>query len=286
MNKGRSRKALVNKRCLAPFGRTVLFTVSFVAIAVVSTRAADPSTTNGSRISPNQSVSIEMGKPKASSELSSDQSPGADAGSAEAEKATPSAPTELVAGPAPAPSRTDYLQRRTGESRLPRDSTRLERSTFSPEAVPWYRSGLGSLGIVLAIILIVVWAVRRCMPNLRGGGISALRVVGRVGLSPKHSVALISVGRRVVLVGMSGDRLTRICEVTDPEEVAELVPTAGASRSGTREFETLLAREVDEYGKGPQLAETPPTTARGRNGLSIREPLNALLGRLRILQTK
>ncbi len=180
--------------------------------------------------------------------------------------------------------------------RVPRDvesSTRPAAPTL-PD-VPWYRTGIGALSIVLVVIGAAVWCVRRWMPTFGGTGCAVLNVVGRVGLSPKHSVALVSLGRRFVLVGLSGDRMTRICEVSDPQEVAELTLRLGQTGSTgkpvstggeAKAFESLLAGEVNEYASVPKPADNGASRATERRGKASREPVGALLERLRSLQVK
>ncbi len=157
----------------------------------------------------------------------------------------------------------------------------------SLEDVPWYRSGLGALGIVLAGIAFAAWAVRRWVPTMRGGEVGVLRVVGRAALSPKHSVALVSLGRRFVMVGLAGDRVTPICEVTDPEEVAELTLRTGMpSECPERRFEAELASEEDRYVESRVEAVEPTHGSSRTRRVPAMAPLHAILKRLRTLQTK
>ncbi len=71
----------------------------------------------------------------------------------------------------------------------------------------WLRSETGSdnwgvgkfcLALVLAICGGIALAARRLAPRAAAG---AVQVVGRVSLSPKHSVYLLRVGRRVLVLG-------------------------------------------------------------------------------------
>jgi hypothetical protein len=59
---------------------------------------------------------------------------------------------------------------------------------------------LAMIGITLALAVCggIVAAGRRFLPQGAGGGV---KVIGRVSLSPKHSVYLLEVGRRRLLVG-------------------------------------------------------------------------------------
>jgi flagellar biogenesis protein FliO len=59
---------------------------------------------------------------------------------------------------------------------------------------------LAMIGITLALAVCggIIAASRRFLPQAAGGGV---KVIGRVSLSPKHSVYLLEVGRRRLLVG-------------------------------------------------------------------------------------
>ena len=59
-------------------------------------------------------------------------------------------------------------------------------------------SGMACLALVLAACGVVAVAARRLGPRAAAG---AVQVVGRVSLSPKHSVYLLRVGQRVLVVG-------------------------------------------------------------------------------------
>ena len=57
---------------------------------------------------------------------------------------------------------------------------------------------MACLALVLAVCGGIAVAARRLGPRAAAG---AVEVVGRVSLSPKHSVYLLRVGRRVLVVG-------------------------------------------------------------------------------------
>lgn len=161
----------------------------------------------------------------------------------------------------------------------------LERTTpFDAPTRPWYRSGLVALMIVLGIVWLAYWAVRRWMPTARVGESQVLRIVARTTLAPKQHLALIRVGRQFVLIGVSPDRVDRLCVIDDAAEVSELVlRTEGDSAVKASKFDEELVREVGEYGHGA-VSESIESHPR-RATVSPRRPsLTALLDRLRTLQ--
>ncbi len=171
-----------------------------------------------------------------------------------------------------------------------RSSAERGRTTpIAPQGsrLPWYRTGFGALAIVLVLVGGAAWAFRRWMPTSRLGDSDILRVVGRTSLTPKHTVALVHVGRRFVMVGVCGDRLETLSEVSDPDEVADLLARVAqpvTKRSGDG-FDRLLVSEADRYDQ--VLTERPAEQADddvqrpGRKGSAAGD----LLRKLRALQT-
>ncbi|MCP4248211.1 MAG: flagellar biosynthetic protein FliO, partial [bacterium] len=78
--------------------------------------------------------------------------------------------------------------------------------TGRSESVPWYRNGMMSLVIVLGLIGAVAVVVRRFVPSVRNMNSGAIEIIGRHALAPKQSIALVRVGRRLLLVGITAER--------------------------------------------------------------------------------
>lgn len=101
------------------------------------------------------------------------------------------------------------------------------RSTFAgslPRAVrpggsdPWAMATIG-ITLVLAVCGGIIAAGRRLMPQ--GAGAS-MHVVGRVSLSPKHTVYMLRVGDRVLVVGVGPQGAPAL--ITELDQIAELEP--------------------------------------------------------------
>lgn len=153
-------------------------------------------------------------------------------------------------------------------------------------STPWYRTGLGALAVVLGLIGGLYVLARRWLPSARiGGDDGVMRVVGRTALSPRQSLALVRVGRRFVVVGVSPDRVDAVCDIADPDEVADLAAQASLKGpAGSSGFAGWLNRETADYVRRDHEADgTPPTVDKGLGVAS--KPLAELLGRLRTLQS-
>lgn len=111
---------------------------------------------------------------------------------------------------------------------LPRGSSQPGQGAARPSpevAGGWW---VGTAGVALALAL-CGWAsvaARRYRPLARGGsGPTPLRVVGRASLSPRHTVYLLEVGGRVLIVGAGAQGAPSLLgELTDPDDLARLNP--------------------------------------------------------------
>ncbi len=83
---------------------------------------------------------------------------------------------------------------------------------------------LSSLAIVLGLFFLVVWLWRRAMPKSSGSlPTEVLEVLGRSPLANRHHLQLIRLGQRLLLVSVTSDNAQTLTEVTDVDEVNQLV---------------------------------------------------------------
>ncbi len=182
--------------------------------------------------------------------------------------------------------------RRTLRRRAARVEAEPGRATAGRErlATPWYRSGLGALGIVLALMGVVCFCVRKWIPAVRVAESQAMRVVARASVSPKQSVALIQLGRRFVMVGVSPERMSVLSVISDQEEVADLAQVSGTSSDSSRPgFAHCLEEESEDFGADREGPSAMVTTADQDPirvvGSDSGKALGDLLHRLRKLHT-
>jgi hypothetical protein len=91
-------------------------------------------------------------------------------------------------------SRAEYDDTRPSRSLILR---RLSRAARAGSADGWYW-GMAGMTLALAICGGLVATARRFFPQGAAGGI---HIVSRVSLSPKHTLHVLRIGRRVLLVG-------------------------------------------------------------------------------------
>lgn len=125
-------------------------------------------------------------------------------------------------------------------------------------------------GVILNIVMWVallslifiggMWLMRKMVPGSRKlFGSRLVNVLGRTHLSSKHAVYLLKVGDKVLVVGVAGDRIQPLSEVTDPREVARMTSEGTpppAERSG-KSFLNVFSRNKQNYS--PQSSPEPVT---------------------------
>jgi len=87
-----------------------------------------------------------------------------------------------------------------------------------------------ALAIVAVILLVLRLVLKRLAPAGRLAGSSGpFQGLAAIRLSPRHQVHLVRMGRRLLVIGLAGDTMTSLGEVTDPAEIDELL----AKKAGT-----------------------------------------------------
>lgn len=87
------------------------------------------------------------------------------------------------------------------------------------------------------------WFVRRRASGAAGGGrIKALDVIGKMPLAPRQTLYVVRLGRRVLLLGATGERVQTLSEVNDATEAAEIIGATVQSRreSVSSQFSEIL----------------------------------------------
>ncbi len=147
--------------------------------------------------------------------------------------------------------------------------------------------------VVLGLIFLAALAVRKFMPRgMRASGGNAINILARQHLSSKQSLCLVQVGRRVVLVGVTGEQMSALSEITDREELADL--TVKLARSAPSSFSATLEKiggtDDDAVDDEPEL-ELPRRSGlahatRGRQTNATEPPNGATDQRVRELVSR
>lgn len=98
---------------------------------------------------------------------------------------------------------------------------------------------------VLLLIGGMAMVLRRYMPARRLlGGSDVLKIVARTHVSPKQQLVLVKLGRRLVLLGVSPERISSLSTVEDSDQVAMLLGEIASGQPGS--ISSAFASSVED----------------------------------------
>jgi flagellar biogenesis protein FliO len=173
--------------------------------------------------------------------------------------------------------------RRIGGNGAPQEDEARDEGAADWE-LGWFDM-LWPLVLVLGGIALLFWAARRYLPGMRRmTGSRAVTVLARTYLSPRQSINVVRLGRRILVVGQSADALSALGSISDPEEVSEIVglcESAGES-SSVSSFRKIFQRMDGEFAAdnsagGQDIGQEDLSRVRGQLD-GLREKLHRLTG--------
>jgi flagellar biogenesis protein FliO len=152
--------------------------------------------------------------------------------------------TSRPSRPASRPSQSSYSDlERLPIHGAPTTSPTTQQTGFSGNANrPTNLISLPRLLMALAVVLVVIFFLRavgqKFFPNITmSRASSAVRVLSRNPIAHKQQVILVQVGRRILVLADNGSAMNPLSEITDPDEVAQLIgQISGSGERFTSEF--------------------------------------------------
>ena len=134
---------------------------------------------------------------------------------------------------------------------------KYDQSTASSGAMQIGRVVLALGGVIGLIVMLRIFA-KRVMPGVAAArASSAVKILGRCPVSARQNLLVVQFGKRLVLVGDGGTNLNPLCEITDPQEVADILAQArDESISVAQRFESMFGRARKDFDEDPE-----PTSA-------------------------
>lgn len=145
--------------------------------------------------------------------------------------ANPSLATQPAASTAPA---GEGLVR-ANHGRSQEDKPLKEGSDSNPSTGDWWQT-LAALALVVGMILGLKKVLRRFGTHKVGvgpGGSRVVEVLSRTAVGSRQQVMLVRVGQRLLVVGAGSESLSTLAEITDPEEIAQLLGAAEQARANS-----------------------------------------------------
>jgi flagellar biogenesis protein FliO len=108
---------------------------------------------------------------------------------------------------------------------------------------------LAALALVLGLIFILRWIVRKLFPNaIRSAASDVVRVLGRSAITPRQQILLVQVGQRVLVVADNGTQMSPLSEIKDADEVSSLIGQLNPGKATDGEaFRAALDGSQKEY---------------------------------------
>ncbi len=130
------------------------------------------------------------------------------------------------------PSEGRRLVRRNGQ-KVEGSGQQAQRSGMFDDFATDQLTTLGSaLAVVLGLMLICVWIMKRAVP--KGVGLApsdVARVIGRVPLAAKQQAQLVYLGNKILFVSVTQSGSEKLGEIDDPNEVQRIVALCGQKDS-------------------------------------------------------
>lgn len=169
--------------------------------------------------------------------------------------------TTACAQDTPAAQRADRKEPARNEAGAlliaPRTPERLAKSRSNPRLQPQssgWGTVAGGLSVVVALLLGGAILLRKHGPlGPRSLPAEVLQVLGRRALAQRHSMHLVRLGSRILVIGVSQQGLTTLAEITDPVEVDFLAglcrPVAADAAAGSfgQLFQRFRADDVPPH---------------------------------------
>lgn len=130
-----------------------------------------------------------------------------------------------------------------------------------------------ALAGVVVLIFVLRWAGKSLsgkVTNKNGG--RGVEVLSRSMVSPRQQMMVVRFGRKILLVGSSGGEMTPLCQIDQPDEVAEVLAQVNAGKSPTQSFRAAFsgAEKPYEEAEMPEPRERPVESSDELGGLMSR----------------
>ncbi|MBT5123844.1 MAG: FliO/MopB family protein [Planctomycetaceae bacterium] len=147
--------------------------------------------------------------------------------------------------------------------RLPLQSRKTE-STSSPAttsatskfSIPNFTQSatrmVGALTVVLGAFMVLLWITKKIQgPSQAMMSQQTLELLGQKQINKIHSLHLIRLGQRILLISASDSSVTCLAEINDPVEVAQLLETNLQTGAASELPQSTFKRIFAQYSQNP-----------------------------------
>ncbi|QDU33181.1 hypothetical protein KS4_12260 [Poriferisphaera corsica] len=144
-----------------------------------------------------------------------------------------------------------------------------------------------ALGIVIGLLFLIRYLYAKATGHVTTSSAAAVQVLARTSIAPRNHIIILRVGSRILICSDSSHGTRTLSEITDPEEVAQLLAETSAAKENsiTKSFNNMLGRYGADYDKQGRHPEEGLDTVEFQSD-SARESVSKLLSRVRDLAGK
>jgi flagellar biogenesis protein FliO len=142
----------------------------------------------------------------------------------------------------------------------PTGATSAAKEKSAPGISPWI--AFAKLVGYLFVLSLILWGGLYGMKKYMPGGkqlfaCPGMELLGRTHLDQRRYLALVKVGARVLVVGVSPDSLSPLAEIADGEEVKRITEECASRKmvAANNLFQRLFTREADKQENAANAVE-------------------------------
>ena len=126
----------------------------------------------------------------------------------------------------------------------------------SPELWVSLLQSFGMLLLVLALLILVLWLLRRYFSHSGAvGQQGVIRMLSSIYVAPKERIALVDVLGEKLLIGITPQQISFLARIEDEKEICS---DRQLEKSSGGFFKTLLKRKLDDSPKDSKTKEDAP----------------------------
>ena len=111
---------------------------------------------------------------------------------------------------------------------------------------------VGALAVVLGAFMVLLWVTKKIQgPSKAMMSKQTLELLGKKQINKSHSLHLIRLGQRILLVSASDSSVTCLSEINDPLEVAQLLETNSQAGESSELPQSSFKRIFAQYEQNP-----------------------------------
>ncbi len=105
------------------------------------------------------------------------------------------------------------------------------------------------LAFLVVIIFALLHVLRRILPQARlaSNSTRVVKVLARSQLTPKQAIYIVQVGKTLMLLGVTAERITNLGKITEEEEIEMIMEQVGA-QAAEADFRKAFAEARGGYG--------------------------------------